>query len=274
MSSFFDTAISVAKKAAELQLKGLGQRHQIEFKGEINLVTEIDKACEKLIIDALHAAFPDHDILAEEGGGFRKNSDFKWIVDPLDGTTNYAHGYPLFCVSMALEHKGEVVLGIVFDPNRNEVFHAQKGKGAFLNDEPIHVSSIPSLIYSLVATGFAYNIRKAKENNLNHFQNILMEAQAVRRDGVAAVDLCYVACGRYDGFWELNLFPWDVAAGKLILEEAGGKVSLFNGNSFSVYDKEILATNGNIHQEMVTILTKKEKQPLMTVGFPFITKNT
>lgn len=256
MTNYLVIAQEAALAAGQLQLENLGKIHQIEFKGDINLVTEVDKACEKIIQQKIQGAFPEHDFLAEEGGGDRKHSDYKWIVDPLDGTTNFAHGYPLFCVSIALEYKGEIIVGVVFDPNRNELFSAQKGQGATLNGNRISVSKISSVNAALLSTGFAYNVRTAKETNINHFTNMLMKAQAVRRDGVAAVDLCYVACGRYDGFWELNLFPWDVAAGKLILEEAGGKVSLFSGGSFSVYDKEILCSNGQIHAEMSSILTK------------------
>jgi myo-inositol-1(or 4)-monophosphatase len=256
MSSYLDIAKSAALEAGALQIQKLGQVQSIEFKGEINLVTEVDRACEEIIQKIIQGAYPDHDFLAEEGGGERKHSDYKWIIDPLDGTTNFAHGYPLFCVSIALEYMGEVIVGLVYDPNRKELFYAQKGQGAFLNDKPISVSKISTLNESLLATGFAYNIRKTKENNLNHFKQMLLNAQAVRRDGVAAIDLCYVACGRYDGFWELNLFPWDVAAGKLIVEEAGGRVTLFSGSSFSVYDKEILCSNGLIHQEMIQQLQK------------------
>jgi len=252
--SFLNLAIEAAKESGELQLSRLGDVQQIEFKGEINLVTEVDKACEKLIVEKIQKAYPTHDLLGEEGGGERKDSEYKWIVDPLDGTTNYAHGYPLFCTSIALEHKGEIILGVVFDPNRDELFQAEKGKGSFLNGNKISVSSELKLLRSLLATGFAYNVKEARQNNFNHFKNMILSSQAVRRDGVAAIDLCYVACGRYDGFWELNLFPWDVAAGMLIVEEAGGLVTKFLGAHFSVYDKEILASNQHIHHKMVEVL--------------------
>lgn len=256
MQDFIHVAVRVAKEAGAYQLDRLGKANQIEFKGEINLVTEVDKACEKLITDAISAAFSDHDILAEEGGGKRRDSEYKWIIDPLDGTTNYAHGYPLFCVSIALEYKGEIVMGVVYEPNRDELFIAEKNQGATLNDQKISVSRNKTLQESLLVTGFAYNIRETKNNNLNHFENMLMKARAVRRDGVAAVDLCYVACGRYDGFWELNLFPWDVGAGYLLIQEAGGRVTNFKGDPFSVYAKDILATNGMIHDEMIQVLKK------------------
>ncbi len=257
MSSFLEIAVSVAREAGALQMDHLGGFLQVEYKGEKNLVTKVDKACEKLITDRIQGAFPEHDFLGEEGGGIRKHSDYKWIVDPLDGTTNYAHGYPLFCVSIALEHKGEIILGVVFEPNRNELFFAEKGKGSFVGEKRLKVSPHATLKESLLATGFAYNINSTNDNNLDHFSSIIRAAQAVRRDGVAAVDLCYVAAGRYDGFWELNLFPWDVAAGLLILREAGGTVTDFAGEPFSPYDKKILATNGSIHQAMLNLLQKR-----------------
>lgn len=260
MSSYLQAAIDAAKESGAFQLANIGKAHQIDFKGEINLVTEVDRACEKIIADKIQGVFPDHDILSEEGGGERRDSDYKWIVDPLDGTTNFAHGYPLFCTSIALEHKGRIVLGVVFDPNRGELFHAEEGGGSFLNGEKIHVSQISSVDKSLLATGFAYNVKRTMKNNITNFKNMILAAQAVRRDGVAAVDLCYVACGRYDGFWELNLFPWDVAAGFIIIKEAGGVVTNFSGDPFTVYDKEILATNSLIHQKMVSILKSEEKK--------------
>lgn len=258
MSSFLTIAIDAAREAGALQLSGLGKRHQIEYKGEIDLLTEVDTACERLIIKKIQGAFPDHDFLAEEGGGDRRDSEYKWIVDPLDGTTNYAHGYPLFCTSIALEQRGQIVLGVVFDPNRAELFHAEKGVGSYLNGKGITVSHSTSLKASLVATGFAYNVKKTRRNNIAHFKNMLMASQALRRDGVAALDLCYVACGRYDGFWELNLFPWDVAAGSLIVLEAGGRVTNFSGNDFSIYEKEILASNSRNHSEIQKVLHSSE----------------
>ncbi|EKD41774.1 MAG: hypothetical protein ACD_73C00538G0001, partial [uncultured bacterium] len=177
MNNYLEIAKEAALAAGELQMQKLGQAHSIEFKGEINLVTEVDKACEKIIQQKIQGAFPDHDFLAEEGGGERKHSDYKWIVDPLDGTTNYAHTYPLFCVSIALEYKGDVIVGVVYEPNRKEMFYAQKGQGSFLNEKRITVSKVKTLNESLLATGFAYNIRTTKENNINHFTEMLMQAQ-------------------------------------------------------------------------------------------------
>ncbi|HKX11531.1 MAG TPA: inositol monophosphatase family protein [bacterium] len=255
MNDFIQAAEEASRIAGALQLEGLRREKQIEFKGSINLVTDVDKACEKAIVEVLQGRFPEHDILAEEGSGRRKDSEYKWIIDPLDGTTNYAHGYRLFCVSIALEHKGEIVVGAVYEPNRDEMFLAEKGGGAALNGEKISVSRVADLNRAMLATGFAYNVRETSNNNLDHFQKFLMKAQAIRRDGVAAIDLCYVAAGRYDGFWELNLFPWDVAAGYLMIQEAGGKVSDFRGKAFDVYSKEILASNGQLHRALAGVLS-------------------
>ncbi len=254
MSEFTEIAAQACRFAGQLQLEGLKRARQIEFKGSINLVTDVDKACEKEIVDLLQGKFPDHDILAEEGSGRRKDSEYKWVIDPLDGTTNYAHGYRLFCISIALERRGEIVVGAVYEPNRDEMFLAEKGSGAALNGERIRVSEVGDLNHAMLATGFAYNVRETKNNNLDHFENFLMKAQAIRRDGVAAIDLCYVADGRYDGFWELNLFPWDVAAGLLMIQEAGGKVTDFRGRPFDIYAKEICASNGKLHEAMVAVL--------------------
>lgn len=257
---FMDVAARVAREAGAYQRKKSSETFNIEFKGPINLVTEVDKFCEKLIVDEISKHFPDHDIMAEEGSGERKNSAYKWIIDPLDGTTNFAHGYPLFAVSIALEHQGKILAGVVYDPMRDEMFSAFAGEGAKLNDKTIHVSKIDKLERALMATGFAYNLRQTKDNNFDHFQNVIMRAQGVRRDGVAAIDLCYVACGRYDGFWELNLFPWDMAAGQIILTEAGGVVTRFDGSPFTVYEKDMLATNKFIHDEMKDVLVEGIKR--------------
>ncbi len=251
---FLKIAEAACRKSGEIQREGLKGALNIVHKGEINLVTDVDHACEKEIVSLIQGTFPDHDILAEEGSGIRKDSEYKWIIDPLDGTTNYAHGYPLFCTSIALEYQGEIVVGAVYEPNLDEMYLAEKGAGAACNGRAIKVSTVSKISQSMLCTGFAYNLRETTNNNFNHFQNFLLKSQAVRRDGVAAVDLCYVAMGRYDGFWELNLFPWDVAAGLIILSEAGGKVSTFTGQKFDIYQKDILATNGLVHQEMMKVL--------------------
>lgn len=259
MNRFLKIAIEAAKESGRIQLASLGRVREIRFKGEINLVTEVDKRCERMIFQRLRSAFPDHDFLGEESGTLQRGkqrSDHLWIVDPLDGTTNYSHGYPLFCTSIALLHRGRPRVGVVYDPNRKELFWAVRGGGAFLNGRRIRVSRIGRLKRSLLATGFAYDVRRVTNNNLGHFRNFIMTSQAVRRDGVAATDLCYVACGRYDGFWEIGLWPWDVAAGVLILEEAGGKATRFDGKRLDIYGKEIAASNGKIHREMIKVLRR------------------
>jgi myo-inositol-1(or 4)-monophosphatase len=248
------TAVRAAQVAGEIQRKSLGKVRSIEFKGEINLVTEVDRICEEKIVKIIRREYPGHDFLTEEAGAFNRPSEFKWIIDPLDGTTNYAHGYPLFCVSIGLEYKGEIVVGVVYEPNMDQLFIGVKGQGATLNRKKIRVSKISLLKRALLATGFAYNVQTKVDNNLNHFGNFIMKAQAVRRDGVAAIDLCYVACGRFDGFWEKDLWPWDTAAASLIVEEAGGRLTRFDGSPFNVYDKEIVASNGKIHEEMLKVL--------------------
>jgi myo-inositol-1(or 4)-monophosphatase len=277
--NFLKTAVQAAQVAGAIQRRNLGKVHSIQFKGEINLVTEIDKACEEKIVKRISKEYPDHEILTEESGmivrggrlpsgandeasnirwGARGESGIapRWIIDPLDGTTNYAHGYPLFCVSIGLEHKGKIILGVVYEPNMDQLFIGVQGRGATLNGKKIRVSKISILKRALLATGFAYSIQeKGKtENNLNHFKNFIMNAQAVRRDGVAAIDLCYVACGRFDGFWEMDLWPWDISAASLILQEAGGRVTMFDGAPLDIYGKEIMASNGKIHDEMLKVL--------------------
>jgi myo-inositol-1(or 4)-monophosphatase len=256
LSAFKKIALEAAEKAGRILRKGLQGKIEISYKGDLNLVTNIDTASEKAIVALIARHFPSHQIMAEEGHGQKDPSPFRWIVDPLDGTTNYAHAFPFFCVSIALEIKGRVALGVIYDPIRKERFFAEKGKGAFLNGKPISVSPVKKLSKSLLVTGFAYDIRTDPSNNFNHFVNLSMNAQAVRRTGSAALDLCYVAAGRLDGFWELKLKPWDTAAGSLILEEAGGKVTDFSGKPYSIYDSEILATNRGIHKEMSRILNK------------------
>lgn len=247
-------AIRVAKDAGRLLRDRVGTRIDIDHKGSIDLVTDVDLASEKLIREAISTYYPRHEILAEEGGLSESSSEYRWIVDPLDGTTNYAHGYPIFCVSIALECKGEALLGVVYDPMRDELFSAERGGGATLNQRPICVSKTAELMQGLLSTGFPYDIKTAKLTNLDHWANFAMNAQALRRDGAAALDLCYVACGRYDGFWELNLSPWDTAAGALIVSEAGGRVTNFTGGQFSNYKPEVVASNSLIHDRMIEVL--------------------
>jgi myo-inositol-1(or 4)-monophosphatase len=249
-----DFAINVAQEAGALLRDRLNTKFTVSHKGAINLVTEIDIASETLIRERIATRFPRHQVLAEEGGLAESASEYRWIVDPLDGTTNYAHGYPVFAVSIALEYQGEVILGVVYDPMRNEMFAAERGSGATLNHKTIKVSGTSQLIQSVLSTGFPYDIKTSEMTNLDHWTNFAMNAQALRRDGAAAIDLCYVACGRFDGFWELNLGAWDTAAGVLIVEEAGGRVTSFSGGQFSNYTPEIIASNGLIHDQMIEVI--------------------
>jgi myo-inositol-1(or 4)-monophosphatase len=260
MKDFMNVAQEAALKAGGILRENLHGVREISYKGDINLVTEMDMRSERAVVERVLASFPDHCILAEEETMNRSGSGFTWIIDPLDGTTNYAHGYPCFSVSIALEREGEIILGVVYDPMRNELFSAQKGDGAFLNGKQIRVSSADTLIKSLLATGFPYDRKVSEKNNLVYFHDLLMASQEVRRDGSAALDLCSVACGRFDGFWELKLKPWDVAAGSLIAREAGGSVSDLSGSAFSIHDDEILASNGRIHGQMVEILQQARKR--------------
>lgn len=255
-----DFAIRLARQAGQLLADRLGTRINVSSKGgeSINLVTEVDLASEQLIREAIATHYPRHQVLAEEGGLNEKASDYRWVVDPLDGTTNYAHGYPVFAVSIGLEYKGEIILGVVYDPTRDEMFAAERGAGSMLNNRPIRVSQTEKLGSSMLSTGFPYNIRTSELTNLDNWSRFAMTAQAIRRDGAAAIDLCYVACGRYDGFWELNLSPWDTAAGGLIVTEAGGQLSDFKGNEFSNYRPEVVASNGLIHDEMLAVLARRE----------------
>jgi myo-inositol-1(or 4)-monophosphatase len=256
MRDFLAVAGEAARRAGRILRENIHGTRKITYKGDINLVTEMDTRSEREVVETLRAAFPDHGIIAEEETTIRNQSGYTWIIDPLDGTTNYAHGYPCFSVSIALEHEGNIVTGVVYDPMRDELFTAQKGQGASLNGKRIQVSDIDVLIRSLLATGFPYDRKVSEKNNLDYFHDLLMASQEVRRDGSAALDLCSVAAGRFDGFWELKLKPWDVAAGSLIVREAGGMVSDLSGSSFDLNAAEILASNGRIHQQMVEVLQK------------------
>ena len=254
MKDFKECAIEIAREAGIFLKNKLNSVHTIDYKGEINLVTEVDKISEKMITSKITTLFPDHDILAEEFTDIDSGSDFRWIIDPLDGTTNYAHGYPFFCVSIALERLDTMIVGVIYNPMLDEMFVAEKGKGAFLNGREIHVSNTRGIIKSLLATGFPYDIREDRDNNLNYFNEMILKAQAIRRAGSAALDLAYVAAGRFDGFWELKLNPWDIAAGWLLVEEAGGIVTDMGGNDYYLKSSSILASNGRIHAEMMAIL--------------------
>jgi myo-inositol-1(or 4)-monophosphatase len=232
----------------------LGRDVEARHKGVVDLVTQYDLGAQDMLVGRLSQAFPSHGFLAEEGVERSGSSDCRWVIDPLDGTTNFAHGFPVFSVSAALECGGRLVLGFVFDPVREEMFRAERGRGAFLNGAAIRVSGVDKLDRSLLATGFPYDVRQSPENNLDHWSRFLVRAQAIRRCGSAAIDLAYVACGRFDGFWELKLKPWDVAAGGLIVAEAGGRVTDFEDRPFTLGQPAIAATNGLIHREILDVL--------------------
>lgn len=256
--------MQTARDAGRTLTDRLGRALQVSNKGDIDLVTEADLASEKLIIDRIKSHYPRHAILAEESGatdateGGGGTGEWKWIIDPLDGTTNYAHGYPCFCVSIALEHDGKTEIGVIYDPSRDEMFAAECGQGALLNERRIRVSDIEDLNSAMLCTGFPYNVRE-RPNFTSDFAKFTMESQAVRRDGSAALDLAYLACGRFDGFWEEGLKAWDVAAGILLIEEAGGTVTDFEGGPLNirtrnVYAPKVLASNGLIHNAMMRVL--------------------
>lgn len=248
-------ALAAARRAGDILQDRARSGFQVEHKDVVNLVTDADRQSEHAILGELRRAFPGHETLAEERGlSTPSSSRYRWVIDPLDGTTNFAHGFPAYCVSIGLEYDGHLVLGVVHDPTRNEWFVAERGRGATLNDHPIRVSGTRALTDALLVTGFAYDIRESAENNLDHFARFSLRAQGVRRVGAAALDLCYVACGRFDGYWELKLHPWDMAAGVVILEEAGGRLTDFRGGMFSIYGKEIVASNGPIHDDMLKVL--------------------
>lgn len=250
-----DAAITASQEAGAILRNHARSGFHIEHKNPIDLVTDADRAAEQCAIDRLSAQFPSHRFLAEERGRVEHStSPYLWIIDPLDGTTNFAHGFPFYCVSIGLEYRGHCVLGVVFDPSRNELFTATEGGGACLNGQRIDVSQTASLDNSLLVTGFAYDIRETANNNLDHFARFALKAQGIRRTGSAALDLCYVAAGRFDGFWEVKLHPWDMAAGSVILREAGGKLTNFDGEALSIYGQELVASNGHIHPAMLTVL--------------------
>ncbi|WP_028316352.1 inositol monophosphatase family protein [Desulfatibacillum aliphaticivorans] len=248
------TALAAAHGAAKVLLKYYGRARVVKKKGEIDLLTQADKASEEIIVEAIARAFPDHAILAEEGSGKEADSEYTWIVDPLDGTTNYAHGLPLFSISIGLARAEKTIFGLVLNPVTQELFVAKEGQGATLNSRPISVSDQTDLQDSLVVTGFPYGLKTMMPELMDRFSAVLPKVQGVRRLGSAALDLCYVACGRFDGFWEQNLAPWDTAAGECIVREAGGKVTDFAENEFSPGGSQILATNGKIHDAFLPLI--------------------
>lgn len=256
MDQYEAIARTAARDAGALLMQRFRGQLNITHKGIINIVTDADLAAEQLIVSYLLKAFPTHHILAEESLFDTRGGSHVWIIDPLDGTTNYAHGLPFFSVSIGLEIKGEIVLGVVYAPALNELFVARRGEGAFCNDNPIRVSKNASLNDSLLATGFPYDIRSGRNTNLDYFNEFVMRVQAIRRVGSAALDLAYLAAGHFDGFWELALQPWDCAAGTILIREAGGMVTNLRGEPISIYEREFLASNGLIHNDMLKILRK------------------
>jgi len=250
---FLATAIEVVTQAGALQRARFGSALQIDKKGAIDLVTEVDVAVERAARALIGARFPEHDILAEELGGGDRGRSHCWVFDPLDGTTNFAHGIPIFCSSLALEIDGEAVVGAVFDPNRQELFTAERGVGAWLNGAPLHVSRTGALIDAVLVTGFPYDVHRTLDEVIGLFAAYVGEARAVRRLGSAAIDLCWVAAGRMDGFWEERLQPWDTRAGALLVEEAGGQVTGLDGADWDPAGGHLVASNGRLHAEMVRV---------------------
>jgi len=261
--AFLATAVEIVLQAGEIQRARQASGFRVDKKGEIDLVTEVDLECERLCRAVLAERFPEHDILAEElssGPGEPARARYRWVFDPLDGTTNYAHGLPIFCASLALELDGQAIVGAIYDPSRHELFTAERGEGAFLNGTPLRVSSTASLLDALLVTGFPYDMHSRGPELVELFGLFLSRARAVRRLGSAALDLCYVAAGRFDGFWEQHLKPWDVAAGALIVQEAGGRVTGMDGTPFSPGAGHLAAANGAVHDAMLEVIRSYRAQ--------------
>ncbi len=253
-------AVAAAYKGARAIRPYYGRTTKINKKGAIDLVTEADTGSEKIIIETIRTRFSDHSILAEESGLNDRSTENKWIIDPLDGTTNFTHHLGLFTISIAFALNDDIAVGVVLNPVSGELFTAVKGKGATLNGKPIKVSGVEKISESLLVTGFPYNHKEIFKALMARFASCLKASQGVRRLGSAALDLCFVACGRFDGFWEQNLKPWDTAAGVLIAKEAGAVITDFSNRPFNIYEKEILATNGKIHKEMISLLELKGRK--------------
>ena len=260
---FLATAVEIVLRAGEIQMSRRESGFQIDKKGTIDLVTEVDLECENMCRAVLAERFPHHDVLAEElssGPGQPRTSRYRWVFDPLDGTTNYAHGLPVFCASLALEIDGRAEVGAIYDPTRKELFTGERGQGAFVNGKRLRVSETRSLLDALLVTGFPYDVHERLVPLLAMFGAFLGEARAVRRLGSAALDLCYVAAGRFDGFWEQTLKPWDVAAGALIVEEAGGRITGMDGSQFDPAAAHLVASNGQIHEGMLDVIKRAPQQ--------------
>jgi myo-inositol-1(or 4)-monophosphatase len=249
-----ELAILAAREAGAILQEHSAREFEVTNKGRINLVTEADHASEAHIKKLILDRYPDHQILAEESGAHTAQSDYIWIIDPLDGTTNFAHGIPCYAVSIGIEHRGEMLAGVIYDPSRDEMYTAERGAGSFLNGTRISVSKVTNVEQALLVSGFPYDVREMMKAYLPAWEAFLARAQGVRRLGAAAIDMCYVACGRFDGFWEFGLNPWDTAAGWLLIEEAGGKVTQSDGTPFRNSEADLLSSNGHIHDEMMEIL--------------------
>lgn len=247
----------VAIAAGSILKRGISGKIRVKFKGKINPVTEFDLKAERFIISRIKKEYPHHSIMAEETRDKKTTSEYSWVIDPLDGTVNYSHNFPIYAVSIALCKRNEPIAGFVYDPERGELFRAVKGQGAYLNKKKINVSKETKLIRSLLSTGFAYNIQTARKNNLGMFARMSKKAQAVRRSGSAALDLSWVGCGRLDGYWEYYLAPWDTAAGILIVTEAGGEISCINGQKYSIFRNDIVTSNRRIHNQIRAVLNRK-----------------
>ncbi len=258
VTRILELAERLAREAGRLQRESYEGEFEVHTKSAvIDLVTDVDRACERLIVDAIQAERRGDAILAEEGGGTDDpDAEWRWVIDPLDGTANYAHGYPRFCVSIGIEQRGVATVGVIYDPLLDELFSAVRGRGATLNDRPLQVSAETRLDHAMLATGFAYDVHRSVEDNLDHFSAFVKAARAIRRDGSAALDLCYVAAGRFDGFWELKLHPWDVAAGLLIVEEAGGRTSDLSGRGSCASGQQTVASNGQLHDAILELLQR------------------
>jgi len=253
--TFLSTAIEAVVRAGDLQIAKFGTGVHVRKKGAIDLVTDVDVEVETMFRAMIAERFPDHDVLAEElGAHANRGARHRWVFDPLDGTTNFAHNYPFFGVSIGVEVEGALTAGVVFDPVRDELFAAALGAGATMNGAPIRVSTIDRVERALLVTGFAYDVREHPERYVPLFQEFLVRAQGIRRDGSAALNLCYLAMGRFDGFWESHLSPWDMAAGTLIVREAGGRVTDYTGGPLDLDGKKILGSNGLLHQEMMDVI--------------------
>jgi myo-inositol-1(or 4)-monophosphatase len=255
MENYLTTAVEIARDAGTLLLELFQRPHEITYKRRSDLVTEADRRSEALIVERLRALFPNHTIVAEEGSGHRAGSDFCWYVDPLDGTTNFAHGFPVFCVTLGLAYQGEVVAGVVYDPTRDELFTAEKGSGAYLNQKRLAVSKAEKLSEALLATGFP-PFATDHDLNIQFYFRFTQLSHGIRRAGSAALDLCSVAAGRFEGFWELKLNPWDKAAGLLLVEEAGGRVTDVLGRRVKLLGDDVFASNGRIHEQMVEVFSE------------------